>query len=64
MVTDVETFEVRMADDAEPSQWTNRVTHVFCYEGGAWRLLHRHANRLEDRFEPANRGGRNSGADD
>jgi len=55
LVTDVETFAVRMADDAEPSRWTNRVTHVFRFEQGVWRLLHRHANRFEDRFEPADR---------
>jgi ketosteroid isomerase-like protein len=55
LVTDVETFEVRMAESAEPSRWTNRVTHVFRFEDGAWRLLHRHANRFEDRYEPADR---------
>ena len=55
LVTDVETFEVRMAGNAEPSRWTNRVTHVFRFEQSAWRLLHRHANRFEDRFEPADR---------
>ena len=55
LVTDVETFEVRMAGNAEPSHWTNRVTHVFRFEDGAWRLLHRHANRFEDRYEPADR---------
>lgn len=55
LVTDVETFEVRMAENAEPSRWTNRVTHVFRFEPGGWRLLHRHANRFEDRYEPADR---------
>lgn len=55
LVTDVESFEVRMDQAAEPVRWTNRVTHVFRFEDGGWRLLHRHANRLEDRYEPADR---------
>jgi ketosteroid isomerase-like protein len=55
LVTDVERFEVRMGEDGEPRRWTNRVTHVFRFEQGGWRLLHRHANRLEDRYEPAER---------
>ncbi|MCU4181864.1 YybH family protein [Bosea sp. BH3] len=57
LVTDIETFEVAMAPGAEPSRWTNRVTHVFRFEDGRWRLLHRHANRLEGRYEPAGRLG-------
>lgn len=55
LVTDVESFEVRMEEGAEPTRWTNRVTHVFRHEEGGWRLLHRHANRLEGRYEPAGR---------
>lgn len=54
LVTDIETFEVRI-EGKGPSRWTNRVTHVFRFEAGAWRLLHRHANRLEQRYEPAPR---------
>ena len=38
-----------------PASWSNRVTHVFRLIDGEWRLIHRHANRLEDRFEPARR---------
>jgi ketosteroid isomerase-like protein len=53
--TDIETFEVRMAGMDQPTQWSNRVTHVFRLEGGEWRLLHRHANRLEEQFEPSTR---------
>ncbi len=53
--TDIETFRCRMAGVAGETQWSNRVTHVFRLEGGAWRLLHRHANRLEGQFEPATR---------
>jgi ketosteroid isomerase-like protein len=55
LVTDIETFEVAMAPGAAPTRWTNRVTHVFRFEDGGWRLLHRHANRLEGRYEPADR---------
>lgn len=55
ILTDIETFAVLMEGGAEPSRWTNRVTHVFRFEEGGWRLLHRHANRLEDRYEPAAR---------
>lgn len=55
LVTDIETFEVAMAAGAAPTRWTNRVTHVFRFEEGGWRLLHRHANRLEGRYEPADR---------
>ena len=53
--TYIETFKVRMTGMDAPTQWSNRVTHVFRFEGGEWRLLHRHANRLEGQFEPATR---------
>jgi ketosteroid isomerase-like protein len=53
--TDIETFKVRMDGMDAPTQWSNRVTHVFRLEGGEWRLLHRHANRLEDQFRPSTR---------
>lgn len=55
LVTDIESFAVSMEAGAAPSRWTNRVTHVFRFEEGSWRLLHRHANRLEGRYEPAAR---------
>ena len=51
--TDIETFETAMDGMDEPARWSNRVTHVFRAIHGEWRLIHRHANRLEDRFEPA-----------
>jgi len=54
-VTDVETFRVAMAGMDEPTEWTNRVTHIFRLESGQWRLVHRHANRLEQQFVPATR---------
>ena len=53
--TDIETFKVRMEGMDRPTQWSNRVTHIFRLEGGEWRLLHRHANRLEEQYEPATR---------
>jgi len=53
--TGIETFEVRMDGMDAPTRWTNRVTHVFRLENGEWRLLHRHANRLEDQYKPATR---------
>jgi ketosteroid isomerase-like protein len=43
----LETFNARRPGGAAPVQWTNRVTHVFRREEGEWRLVHRHANRLE-----------------
>jgi len=53
--TDIETFKVDMAGMDGPTQRSNRVTHIFRLEGGEWRLLHRHANRLEERHEPSTR---------
>ena len=53
--TDIETFETAMDGADDPASWSNRVTHVFRLIDGEWRLIHRHANRLEDRFEPARR---------
>jgi ketosteroid isomerase-like protein len=53
--TDIESFKVRMDGMDGPAQWSNRVTHIFRLEGGAWRLLHRHANRLEEQYEPSAR---------
>src|SRR5262245_35755115 len=53
--TDIETFEVRVASMDQPTQWSNRVTHIFRLIDGEWRLLHRHANRLEQQYEPAPR---------
>ena len=53
--TDVETFECRMEGMDKPARWSNRVTHVFRVEDGEWRLVHRHANRLEDQYAPSTR---------
>jgi ketosteroid isomerase-like protein len=55
-VTDIETFEnQRVADTAEITGWSNRVTHIFRKEAGEWRLLHRHGNRLESQYQPSTR---------
>jgi ketosteroid isomerase-like protein len=53
--TDIETFTARMEGMQQPMTWSNRVTHVFRLENGEWRLLHRHANRLEAQFQPSRR---------
>lgn len=53
--TDLETFRVRLAGAGKPVEWSNRVTHIFRLEDGAWRLVHRHANRLEARSPAAER---------
>jgi ketosteroid isomerase-like protein len=53
--TDIETFRVRVADVDGPTEWANRVTHVFRREGGEWRLIHRHGNRLEPQSTPSAR---------
>ena len=55
--TDIETFDVTLPGMEQPTLWTNRVTHVFRFEERRWRLLHRHANRLEGQYEPAQRLG-------
>lgn len=53
--TDIETFEALMDGMDRPARWSNRVTHVFRLEEGEWRLVHRHANRLEDQYQPSSR---------
>jgi ketosteroid isomerase-like protein len=55
-VTDIETYSgQRMAGVEGVTGWSNRVTHVFRRENGEWRLVHRHANRLEAQHEPSTR---------
>lgn len=51
--TDIETFAMSAMNGVDgPVGWSNRVTHIFRREQGAWRLVHRHGNRLEGQFEP------------
>ena len=58
-VTDIETFENQRVTGVEGvTGWSNRVTHIFHREEGEWRLLHRHANRLEAQHEPSAKLGR------
>jgi ketosteroid isomerase-like protein len=53
-VTQIETYENQSVANVEgKTGWSNRVTHVFRREAGEWRLVHRHANRLEAQFEPS-----------
>jgi ketosteroid isomerase-like protein len=53
--TDIETFNVRVDGMDQARQWSNRVTHIFRRQEGEWRLVHRHANRFEDRYLPSTR---------
>jgi ketosteroid isomerase-like protein len=55
--TDIETFRVRLDGMDRLTEWSNRVTHIFRLEGGEWRLVHRHGNRLERRYKPSTRLG-------
>jgi ketosteroid isomerase-like protein len=55
--TDIETIRTRLAGMDQPTEWSNRVTHVFRLEDAEWRLVHRHANRLEPQHEPSPRLG-------
>jgi ketosteroid isomerase-like protein len=53
-VTQLETYENQSVANVDgKTGWSNRVTHVFRREAGEWRLVHRHANRLEAQFEPS-----------
>jgi ketosteroid isomerase-like protein len=52
VTTHVESTRVRLAGTDRPTEWSNRVTHVFRLEDGEWRLVHRHANRLERATSP------------
>jgi ketosteroid isomerase-like protein len=58
-VTDIETYWDQSVVNVEgKTGWSNRVTHVFRREAGEWRLVHRHANRLEAQHEAAAKLGR------
>ena len=53
--TDIESFRTRLDGTEQPTEWSNRVTHIFRLEDGEWRLVHRHGNRLEPQYKPASR---------
>ena len=54
--TDLETFSDQNVAGVEGlTGWSNRVTHIFRRERGEWRLIHRHANRLEAQHAPSTR---------
>lgn len=53
--TDIETIRVQLDGMDKRTQWSNRVTHIFRLEDGEWRLVHRHANRLESAYRPSTR---------
>lgn len=55
--TVVETFVCLVDGKIEPVTWSNRVTHIFRRKAGDWRLIHRHANRLEGQYKPGTRLG-------
>lgn len=44
---DIETLYLAIDGKREPAERTNRVTHIFRIEDDEWRLVHRHANRLD-----------------
>ena len=45
-IVEVERFEAKVAGSEEVSPVALRVTSIFCREGGAWKLLHRHADPI------------------
>jgi ketosteroid isomerase-like protein len=52
---ELEHIPTRLDGMERPIEYTNRVTHIFRREDGEWRLVHRHGQRLEERFKPGER---------
>lgn len=48
-----ERIEAHLTGTPQPARMDLRVTMVFRWEDGAWRLLHRHADHLMDKQAPA-----------
>jgi len=44
---------VRLSGQQNPTQRALRVTQIFRKEGGAWKLLHRHADPLMEKKAPS-----------
>jgi len=52
-VVQFERGEARITGRATPLSLDFRVTMVFRWEDGAWKLLHRHADHLTDKQKPS-----------
>jgi ketosteroid isomerase-like protein len=50
----IERSQVLVAGQTAPMPMALRVSHVFRKEGGAWKLLHRHADHLVEKAPPGN----------
>ena len=44
---EIETFSSGRPGSDGPVTWSNRLTQIFRREDGVWKMVHRHANRLE-----------------
>jgi hypothetical protein len=48
----IERSEMRLADQPKTRHMALRVTHIYRKEGGSWKLVHRHADRLIEKTDP------------
>ncbi|MGH7785256.1 MAG: YybH family protein [Candidatus Binatia bacterium] len=51
-----ERIEAQLTNTPRPVRMDLRVTMVFRWQGGAWRLLHRHADHLMEKAPPTAAG--------
>lgn len=49
----IERSTVRLSGREQPAPMALRVTHVFRREDGVWRLVHRHADHIIEKVDPA-----------
>ena len=49
----LERISVRQGPSSVATEKTYRVTHLFRWEGGEWKLIHRHADPLAETQPPA-----------
>jgi ketosteroid isomerase-like protein len=49
---DIERTKIRFANSAEVRSMALRVTTIFRFENGNWKIVHRHADHLVD-VQPA-----------
>ena len=54
----IERQVAQIAGQPNPTRRALRVTQVFRKEGGSWKLLHRHADQMTGKQDPAAGGGR------